>query len=100
MLYLVTFFIFIDEINLALLEISKIKRKFAVQKYTNAVIMIVFGLILLYLMGVFGNMRYGAMWKWNDASMIMSLGKANKSYPGWLSGLFFLVIYLFGFTAF
>lgn len=68
---------------------SKIKRKFAVQKYTNAVIMIVFGLILLYLMGVFGNMRYGAMWKWNDASMIMSLGKANESYPGWLSGLFF-----------
>ena len=46
-------------------------------------------IMLFYLMGLFGNMRYGSLWDWNDSSMIMSLGRANENYPTFVSDTFF-----------
>ena len=42
------------------------------------------GVIILYLFGVFGNMRYGSSWDWNDSWMITTLGQKNDKYPKFL----------------
>jgi len=38
-------------------------------------------IILLYLFGVLGNIRYGSKWSWNNSKMIVTLGRINENYP-------------------
>lgn len=46
-------------------------------------------LILLYGFGIFGNIRYGSAWAWNDTSMIEKLGRINSNYPEFVSKQYF-----------
>ena len=65
-------------IGLAKFLSSKIKMARKVQLIA---IFTVVCIIILYLFGVFGNMRYGSSWDWNDSWMITTLGKKNDKYP-------------------
>jgi len=42
----------------------------------------------LFIFGVIGNIRYGR-WRWNDSSMIATLGEQNEKYPSILPNEFF-----------
>ena len=50
---------------------------------------VLFIIIILYGFGVMGNFRYGSSWKWNDTSMIETLGKMNEKYPNYVPKQFF-----------
>lgn len=50
----------------------------------NKMFLLVLVSIFLYGFGVFGNIRYGSSWQWNDSSMIQKLGRINENYPSFL----------------
>lgn len=50
---------------------------------------VVLCILLLFAFGVFGNIRYGSTWEWNDSSMICELGKMNSKYPSILPKEYF-----------
>lgn len=72
-------------LNLFLENRDKIK----VKKYKYITIAIVIIMILTYCFGVFGNIRYGSLFAWNDYTMISKLGQMNSNYPKILPKAFF-----------
>lgn len=59
-------------------------RKEKSSKKLSIIVLTALGLLILYLFGVFGNIRYGDTWEWNDSSMICTLAKKNDKYPDFI----------------
>ena len=66
-----------------------LSKRFKKHKKRNIFLLTLSVLIVLYLMGIIGNMRYGSMWKWYDSSMILALGKANSNMPSYIPTPYF-----------
>jgi len=75
-------------INILYCSISDKEKKKNTQ-LKRKIVFICYILLILYFFGIFGNMRYGATWDWNDSSMISSLGKINNKYPSFLPKEYF-----------
>jgi len=59
------------------------------ERIKKTLIVIILGLVILYGFGIFGNVRYGSKFNWNDSSMISQLGQMNDRYPKILAKEYF-----------
>lgn len=66
--------------NIFLLS-KKIDVNFKRHFIRNIILFLILTILGSYIFGVIGNARYGSKWKWNDSSMISTLGKMNDKYP-------------------
>lgn len=81
---LICILIFINLFSVSIFENFKIKKIELKKKCFVGGALLLSVALLLYLFGVFGNVRYGSNWKWNDSSMMMKLGRINDKYPSLL----------------
>lgn len=70
-----TILILLSSLNFKVLSIQK--------KLVCIIVITLLGLVLLYVFGLMGNVRYG-IWDSKDSSMIISVGKINNNYPNFI----------------